>query len=175
MIYLYCQAAGGVAELDWRSQAVSGESYREVAIRQLKAPGALDAFLAAEMEGRLAGMMHAYPLAAEIEFGQTGGADTPAAMRPFKELTLRGVFHISAIAIDPAYRGCGIGSPFLRFAEEMARGLSLPALALKVFEENAPALKLYQKWGFEEVDRRAVVPDPVIRFGGDVLLMKKTV
>jgi ribosomal protein S18 acetylase RimI-like enzyme len=44
-------------------------------------------------------------------------------------------------------------------------------LSLLVFEQNTGAVKLYEREGFHEVDRAAVVPHPLIYHTGDVILM----
>jgi ribosomal protein S18 acetylase RimI-like enzyme len=60
-----------------------------------------------------------------------------------------------SIAVEPAYRGLGIGRNLLDSLAESARTAGHPALSLSVEEDN-PALRLYERAGYE---RRAKVGD----------------
>jgi RimJ/RimL family protein N-acetyltransferase len=46
-------------------------------------------------------------------------------------------------------RGCGVGRALLEAAVEWARGASIRKLELHVFPWNEPAIKLYERFGFE--------------------------
>ena len=70
----------------------------------------------------------------------------------------------------PGCRGRGIGTRLLEAARER-RTLGCPALSLICFAENGGARRLYQRHGFRVVDRRAVVPHPMIHATGEALLM----
>ena len=52
-----------------------------------------------------------------------------------------------------------------------ARADDLGGVSLIAFEENVSSVRLYLRESFREVDRRAIVPHPLIRRGGDELLM----
>jgi ribosomal protein S18 acetylase RimI-like enzyme len=69
------------------------------------------------------------------------------------------------------YRGHGIGRRLMQIAREQAQEQGYKRLSLVVFEENTAALRLYQSLGYEVVKRAPVVPHPLIRCGGDALLM----
>jgi [ribosomal protein S18]-alanine N-acetyltransferase len=62
--------------------------------------------------------------------------------------------HISTIAIDPAYRGQGLGEVLL--VAMIRRGLAMGAayLVLEVRVRNKVAQNLYHKYGFQVVDTR---------------------
>ncbi len=55
----------------------------------------------------------------------------------------------------------------------MARGFS--QLSLAVFEENAAAVRLYDRAGFTVAARSPVVPHALIPFSGDLLVMMRPV
>ena len=55
--------------------------------------------------------------------------------------------------VDRAWRGQGIGTRALAFAEEWCRSRGLRALRLEVGHDNRRALGLYQRTGFELHDR----------------------
>jgi len=53
------------------------------------------------------------------------------------------------IVLDKAQRGKGYGKQTMLALEKIAQGMGLEALALHVFAYNAPAMKLYEKLGYE--------------------------
>lgn len=55
---------------------------------------------------------------------------------------------IAFMAVEPRHRGAGIGAALLARAEDEARRLGLPYMALMVTEENAPARALYEGAGY---------------------------
>ncbi|UOM36365.1 N-acetyltransferase [Acuticoccus sp. I52.16.1] len=64
------------------------------------------------------------------------------------------VRHLAYVYVAPEVRG-GAGHALAGMAEDMARELGALSLSLKVETENAPALKVYQDAGYEELSRRA--------------------
>ena len=79
-------------------------------------------------------------------------------------------------AVHERYRGTGIGTDLLRCAFAQAKDLGLGRVSLICFERNAGAMRLYLRMGFAEVDRRAVVPHPMLHYrDGDALLMARVV
>ena len=69
----------------------------------------------------------------------------------------------------------GPRQPLLAAARERARTLGCPAVSLICFDQNSGARSLYEREGFTAVDRRAVVPHPIIHATGDALLMTSPV
>ncbi|MEO1611254.1 MAG: GNAT family N-acetyltransferase [Pseudomonadota bacterium] len=55
---------------------------------------------------------------------------------------------LDEIYIDPAFRGRGWGTFFLKRAAEEARALGLEAVHLEVHDDNEPAARLYASLGF---------------------------
>ena len=53
------------------------------------------------------------------------------------------------IAVDEAWRGHGVGTPLLQAAEEWARAHGAERMSLDVDAENAGALRLYERMGYE--------------------------
>ena len=53
------------------------------------------------------------------------------------------------IVLDEAQRGKGYGKQTMLALEEIAKGMGMDALALHVFAYNTPAMKLYEKLGYE--------------------------
>lgn len=121
----------------------------------------------AEHEGQTIGMLHSFVLE---------GSDGPSSpvdpvLGPYAELEAPGSLYIAGLALLPEYRGRGIGTRLLAEARQRARMLGVRELSLLVFAGNQGAVRLYQRAGFQEIDRRAVVPHPLIRHRGDVVLM----
>lgn len=80
-------------------------------------------------------------------------------------------WYICALALFPDFRGQGVGSQFLSIAHQQAAERNFSELSLLCFEQNTGALKLYERNGFKVIARTPVVPHPLIRHTGDLLLM----
>ncbi|ASJ02160.1 ribosomal-protein-alanine N-acetyltransferase RimI [Thermococcus profundus] len=87
-----------------------------------------DTFLVAEYNGRIIGYVMGY-------------------LRP----DLEG--HIMSIAVDPEYRGNGIGSALLREVIERLINRGARYIGLEVRVSNEKAIKLYERFGFRKVKR----------------------
>lgn len=59
-----------------------------------------------------------------------------------------GELWIQMLGIDASYRGQGIGTRLLEFAEEQALARGIPRLSLGVVADNAGAKRLYERFGF---------------------------
>lgn len=57
---------------------------------------------------------------------------------------------LHAVVVEPAMRGARLGEHMLRRAAEWAHGQGAQVMALAVTRENAPALRLYTRLGFQE-------------------------
>lgn len=53
------------------------------------------------------------------------------------------------VAVHPDYSGQGIAGMMIEFAEELARQQGMKSLRLDATENNIPAIRLYEKHGFE--------------------------
>jgi ribosomal protein S18 acetylase RimI-like enzyme len=122
----------------------------------------------AEAAGHVVGMMHAYPMPEPDPQDDEPG---DPILQPYAELELPGSLYVSGIALRDDFRNRGGGTALLAAARKVARAEGLDRLSLLVFEQNAAALRLYQREGFVEIDRRAVVPHEFIHYTGDVVLM----
>jgi ribosomal protein S18 acetylase RimI-like enzyme len=63
------------------------------------------------------------------------------------------VRHLTYVFVEESMRG-GTGEVLLSMAEDAARQLNALTMTLKVELDNAPALNLYRKAGYEELSRR---------------------
>ena len=59
---------------------------------------------------------------------------------------------IHTFAVHPTYLKKGIGTKLMDFIIQHSKNKKLKAIRLDVYEENKPAIKLYQKYGFQYVD-----------------------
>ena len=79
---------------------------------------------------------------------------------------------VSNIAVDPDFRGKKIGDALMREMLNRAKERGVQEVFLEVRVSNAPAIGLYQKYGFEQIGvRKAYYEEPK----EDALLMKKSI
>ena len=69
----------------------------------------------------------------------------------FSTFQARPLLNIHDLAVLPGRRGRGTGRALLAAAEAHARELGCCKLTLEVQEDNAPARRLYEHWGFRDV------------------------
>ena len=61
--------------------------------------------------------------------------------------------HVGDVQVEPRFQNRGAGCAALSHIETLALARGLSALTLNVFRDN-PALRLYERFGFEAVDTR---------------------
>jgi ribosomal protein S18 acetylase RimI-like enzyme len=167
-------AADGMADYTWSTLAEPGDDLLDVGEQRLARAGAPISFenaTFADLNGLPAGMMLGFP----IPDGDVpvAPADADPVLAPLMELEEPNSFYICALAVFEKQRGQGIGSILLAAAERQALTLGFDTISLIVFEQNAGALRLYERTGYVEVARRPLVPHPLLRFTGDALLVAK--
>lgn len=171
---LFRLSSGGVADYIWRTLAEPGETPLDVGIRRYAREGvdfSYENCLVADDAGAVVGMVNAFVLTP---------ADEPAAeddpvLRPYAELEAPDSLYISGIAVLPPYRGQGLGSRMMLAMHERARAAGLARLSLIAFAANTASVRLYERLGYRIVDRRPIVPHPLIQYDGDAVLMVASV
>lgn len=131
--------------------------------------------MVAVLDGRAVGAAHAYP----VDWSR--GADRSflppdriAHMAVFDEMQDWGSYFLSAVAVLPEARGRGIAARLIDRVERRARDGGFDRISLHVWADNAPARRLYDRLGFEEIGRAAIAPHPRLpRRGGSVLLRRR--
>lgn len=107
----------------------------------------------AECDGVVAGfiMCESIPDPADLV-----SPETPDLFRPLLELESMapGTTLVNFVATYPAMRGLGIGRHLMAQAEK-ERGPK--GLSLTIHDQNEAARRLYERLGFREIDRRAIV------------------
>jgi ribosomal protein S18 acetylase RimI-like enzyme len=172
---LFLIASDGLAEYIWSQLQSPGMDLLDVGEARYARENTIFSYencMMAEREGQIAGMLHCHP--------ETGPPEevriSDPALQPYLELELNGSLYISGIAVHEPHRGLGIGTDLMRWAFAHAGELRLSKVSLICFERNGAALRLYHRLGFSEVDRRAIVPHPMLHYrDGDAILMARDV
>lgn len=107
--------------------------------------------LSTEVRKRLVGELRNHPLALVLlAFG--AGTAVGLAICFFGLSTFRAqpLLNIHDLAVLPGYRGRGVGRALLTAAERHAVDRGCCKLTLEVQDDNRPARRLYQRFGFED-------------------------
>lgn len=123
----------------------------------------------AERGGEVIGLLCTFPIPEDA--GETSDESGDPVMEPYARLEVPGSLYVCSLAVFDEHRGMGLGTEMLDIARGQARTRGFDVLSLLVFEQNAGAVRLYEREGFEAVGRTAVVPREKIHHTGDVLLM----
>ncbi|OHW61590.1 protease synthase and sporulation negative regulatory protein PAI 1 [Andreesenia angusta] len=78
--------------------------------------------------------------------------------------------HVTNVAVDPKFRGMGVGNELLSEMVIRARESNLVSMTLEVRVSNVQAIGLYKKHGFKDVGTRPKYYDN----GEDAIIMWKT-
>jgi ribosomal protein S18 acetylase RimI-like enzyme len=168
---LYRISSDGVADYIWTKLASPGEDILDVGRRRYEREGTLFSYQNCRMvecNGEVIGMLVAFPMKVDAEY-----VETDPVLVPYSVLEEDESYYVCGMAIEAAHRGQGIGAQLLAEAERSARALGFRKLSLIVFEQNAGAKRLYERHGYVEKRRHAVVAHPLIHYAGDALLMVK--
>jgi ribosomal protein S18 acetylase RimI-like enzyme len=172
---LFRIASGGVAEYVWSTLASEypGPTPLEIGARRYARDEGAFSYrncTVAELGREVIGMLHAFLMEDQPEHKEAGEPMDPV-LEPYTKLEVSGSYYISAMATFPEHRGKGLGTRMLEIANGRARENGCPQISLLVFEQNEEAVRLYERKGFEIIDRAPVVPHESIRYTGEVLLM----
>jgi len=178
LAYIWLEATGGVIEALYEG-AIPGRQTNEIVEHVFSRSGTTTCFsnaIIAEEGGAVVGGLHAYPEADEAHdpCDPLVGEDRLSVAKPFSELHPTGNYYIVAVAMYPQARNKGIAKQLLQRAELNAKSLGFEQISLHVFEQNSVARSLYLRLGYHEDARRPAVAHPRIRYGGDILLMTKS-
>ncbi len=172
---LFSMASDGVSDYIWSNYAEQGEDILDVGQKRYENADSVFSYkncTIAEYYNEVIGMMTAFTMNVDKNRDFT---DSDPVLLPYEKLEEDSSFYICGVAVYEQFRGKGIGTAFMDIAEIKAREHGLSKLSLIVFEQNTGAKKLYDKLGYFEVLREAVVPHPMIRYTGDALLMVKNI
>lgn len=157
----------------WQTLAADGEDPwsigRERAARENSAFSWRHATIA-EIGGRVAAGMVTYEI--EQPEAQPDYSAMPAMFVPIQQLEdmVPGSWYVSVLAAYPQARGIGAGSQLLALAEKEAAGRPM---SLIVADNNAGAIRLYERFGFLRHASRPMVKDGWQSAGENWILMLK--
>lgn len=168
---LYRISSDGVAEYIWSQLAQPGEDPLTVGEQRYAREDTVFSYLnctVIELDDRVIGMLVAFPMHAD-----PAEVESDPVLAPYSRLEEDDSYYICGMAVMPEHRGRGLGTRLLALAEEQAVNKGFDKLSLVVFEQNSGAKKLYDRHGYREAGREAVVPHPSIHYTGDAILMVK--
>jgi ribosomal protein S18 acetylase RimI-like enzyme len=169
-------AGKGMPSLIWEEEAAEGETPLEVGARLIQRSGYSLSFenaVVGEEGGRVTSLL----LGCVDNTEATDLADAPEIVHPLIRLHRKapGRWHVHALAVVPERRGHGLGTRLLRIVDALAADEGVTETSLTVAESNEVARHLYDREGYREVAREAVVPHPRIGLTGNWLLMTRPV
>jgi len=172
---LFQISSGGVTDYIWHTYEgeYSGLSGVEIGAECYKREEGLFSYqhcLVAHMDGEISGMAHSYVMNASTE---PLADDSDLVLRPYTQLKEDTSLYISGLAVFKDFRNQNIGTQLMAVLSRRACLLGCPSMSLLVFEQNEAALRFYVRQGFEEVARCPSNPHPLLRYSGDVLLMRR--
>ena len=106
--------------------------------------------LATDVQERLCDDLAARPTAASFIAWQDGHpVGLVNCIEGYSTFKARPLMNIHDIAVLPGHRGAGVGQALLAAAQAHARARGCCKLTLEVLTGNGPALRSYQRFGFE--------------------------
>lgn len=169
-------AGAGIPSYLWSTMAEPGEMPIDVGIKRAQRQTGSFSYtngMMATVDGKVVGMVLAYPLNAPTPSDLAALGDLPPLFRPFIELEYEapGSFYINALAVFLGWRDRGLGGLLLEAAERRARKLGCRTISVQAFSQNPGAVRLYQRHGFEVVDERPLFPHPCYPYDESTVLL----
>jgi ribosomal protein S18 acetylase RimI-like enzyme len=103
------------------------------------------------------------------------GDDMPAMFVPLQELEnlAPGTWYVNVLAVRPQFRGLGLGTKLLTFADETGRALQKRGMSVIVSDANIGARRLYERCGYREAASRPIVKEDWQNEGRNWVLLTK--
>jgi ribosomal protein S18 acetylase RimI-like enzyme len=161
----------------WGKLAQAGETAWDVGYRRAAREDGSFSYRNAtiiEHDGQCAGCLIGYEIAAEPP---PIPDDMPAMFVPLQELEnlAPGTWYVNVLAVQPQFRGRGLGTKLLGLADETARSLGKRGLSVIVSDANTGARRLYERCGYRERARRRKVKEDWQGPGQDWVLLTKQI
>jgi ribosomal protein S18 acetylase RimI-like enzyme len=168
-------AGDGLPLYLWSKMAEPGESAWDVGRRRAARPEGGFSYRNAtviEHGGDCAGCLIGYEIPDRPE---PIGNDLPAMFVPLQELEnlAPGTWYVNVLAVRPQFRGLGLGTRLLDFADQTGRRLGKRGMSVIVSDANPGARRLYERCGYRETSARAMVKDDWQNEGRNWVLLTK--
>jgi ribosomal protein S18 acetylase RimI-like enzyme len=170
-------SSDGVAVIEWAEAAVSeGVEPLDIGERTYRDPDGDYSWrncTIVEKDGKAAGMLLAFGMpkgkARDPRLRPT--IDDTNVFAPYMYLEEPDSWYVCGVALYPEHRGQGLGTQLMQLAGDQARQNGFEKVSLVAFAQNEGSVRLYQKLGYEIVDRAPIIPHPLIHYDGEALLM----
>jgi ribosomal protein S18 acetylase RimI-like enzyme len=162
----------------WSQYAADGQSFFEFGREKIRTDTGGKAYYknwyVAEKNSNFVGAFFGFIV--DNPYPEIDYEDEPEWWIPFKELEMlaSGTWLLQVISILPEHRGKNYAKDLLMKAEDVAREHGAKKITLQVEEVNNIAMKAYLANGYQEVDRRELIPFPFSNDSGDIILLEKT-
>jgi ribosomal protein S18 acetylase RimI-like enzyme len=99
----------------------------------------------------------------------------PRMFVPLQELEnlAPGTWYVNVLAVQPQFRGRGLGTQLLDLADQTALSLKKRGTSVIVTDANLGARRLYERCGYIERDRRPMVKEEWKNEGSNLILLTK--
>ena len=127
-----------------------------------------------DAQGRAAGALVGYEIP---DAPEPVAADTPAMFKPLAELEALApaTWYINVLAVQPEFRGRGLGGKLLGLADQIGARLGKRGMSLIVSDANLRARRLYDRCGYKEIATRPRVKEGWVNDGENWVLLAKGV
>jgi len=169
-------AGEGMSLYLWERMAEEGENAWEVGRRRAAREEGGFSYrnaIIAEVEGEVAACLIGYVTPDEPEV--IDYETMPAMFVPLQELEdLRpGHWYTEILSAYPQFRGQGIGTRLLEYAEQQMAGAASKGFSIIVSDANPGARRLYERCGYSELAAREMVKDDWENPGRNWVLLVK--
>lgn len=169
-------AGEGIPSWLWAQSCDAGQTPLERGVERAKRTAGGFSFknaLVAEQDGGTLGMVLSYPITNEPEDDLADLADPVAPFVALEKQSV-GTWYINALVVFAGNRSRGIGVKLLKAAEALALEHGTKVMSIQAYAQNAGAVRLYQRLGYEMTSKAAVLSHPCQPYyTGDVLLLTK--
>jgi ribosomal protein S18 acetylase RimI-like enzyme len=125
-----------------------------------------------EHDGVAAGVLIGYGIG---ERPEAIGPDMPRLFVPLQELENLALdtWYVNVLAVLPEYRNLGFGAQLLDLADRIGSEVGKSGMSVIVADTNTRARRLYERCGYLERERRAMVKEDWITEGREWVLLTK--
>lgn len=170
-------ASGGVVEYLFHD-LLPGVSSVQIVAQGLKsdlAPHSYKNGIVAERNGEVVGMAMSY--ASDLhgvtdEMRAFVPGDRLEHLKDFYDARVENSWYLDALAVNPEFRGKGIGTELIGLVKAKARDKGYRTLSLITFADNETALRVYRRAGFERAREVEILPNEFIDHEGGGLLLE---